>query len=304
MMKKIFVLLLLLSMSSMAYAGRIIYGTTYAPNGVVTNINLNGNFNNVSNVVNGGLDNTNADTTNGYRFFQTVSVLPAAGSQGAVYFLTSDNSLNFDTGGGFVKSVAILSPVQGDVIYYGASGWNALTPGTSGQVFVTQGPAANPLWVTPTYSALNVPYVKASETQSSGVSGQTSLSTGSFLTVILNTKDNDTQSIASLSSNEITLPAGTYKVDISVPLWRTGASQAILFNVTGSTTLLNGTSEDSANGGSFATSHSTIKGIITLAGSTALAVKVQVGSSSGAAIGIAASYGTEVYTIAEFTKIA
>lgn len=97
------ILIPFLFLSVTAYATQINYGTTYSPTGQVTNVNLNGNFNNVKQVVNGKLDNTNADTTSGFRFYQTVSVLPAAGTQGATYFLTSDNSLNFDNGSSFSK---------------------------------------------------------------------------------------------------------------------------------------------------------------------------------------------------------
>lgn len=36
--------------------------------------------------------------------------------------------------------------VQGSIIYRGATAWEALPPGTAGQVLVTGGPAANPYW--------------------------------------------------------------------------------------------------------------------------------------------------------------
>ncbi len=121
-MKKLLLITFLL-IATNSNATQITYGTTYAPNGQVTSVNLNGNFSNVSSVVNGKLDNTNADTTNGYRFYKTVAVLPSAGSQGAVYFLTSDNSLNFDTGGGFSKSVDIISPSINSFPVYDGAAW-------------------------------------------------------------------------------------------------------------------------------------------------------------------------------------
>ncbi len=143
-MKKIIITILLFLIPSISNATQISYGTTYAPNGQVTSVNLNGNFNNVSTVVNGKLDNTNADTTNGYRFYKTVSVLPAAGDQGAVYFLTSDNTLNFDNGSSFTKSVSVSIPVQGNIIYYNGSGWVVLAPSTTGTPLITNGASANP----------------------------------------------------------------------------------------------------------------------------------------------------------------
>lgn len=124
-------------------ASPIVYGTTYALNGTVTSTNLNGNFNNVAVVVNGGLDNTNANTTSGYRFYQTVATLPSAGNQGAVYFLTSDDTLNFDTGSAFTKSVALTSPTNGGMLYYN-SGWLNLPVGSNGQYLTLSG--GLPIW--------------------------------------------------------------------------------------------------------------------------------------------------------------
>lgn len=39
-----------------------------------------------------------------------------------------------------------IGSAQGDILYRGASAWNALPPGTSGQFLKTQGAAANPVW--------------------------------------------------------------------------------------------------------------------------------------------------------------
>lgn len=140
-------LFLLMSSCNHAFATQIVYSTIYAVNGQVTNVNLNGDFNDAKNVVNGHLDNTNADTARGYRFYQTVSVLPAPGNTGQVYYLTTDNSLNFDTGTTFIKTVGISgTPAQGNVVVEGASGLIYLTNGTSGQFLETQGASANPVW--------------------------------------------------------------------------------------------------------------------------------------------------------------
>lgn len=117
-----------------AYASSINIPTVYQNGGQVTASNLNGNFTAITQVVNGGIDNTNANTTQGYHLFQAVSVLPSAGSQGNVYFLTTDNTLNFDTGSSFIKSVAVnTTPSQGDIIYYTGSAWTTLAHGTSSQ---------------------------------------------------------------------------------------------------------------------------------------------------------------------------
>lgn len=119
-MKKILFILLLLATN--ANATDVTIPTTYATNGSVTSVNLNGNFQALAQKINGGLDNDNADTTNGYRFFETKATLPAAGSQGRTVFLTSDNSLNLDTGSAWVKvgTSGILIPSGG--VFFMASG--------------------------------------------------------------------------------------------------------------------------------------------------------------------------------------
>lgn len=135
-MKKILILILL-CISSNAFASQVTY-TAYVNGGQVTAANLNGNFNAVGQVVNGGLDNTNANTTSGYHFFQAVASLPSPGNQGSVYYLTTDNSLNFDTGVTFNKSVTSNSPANGDTLYYN-SGWNDLTIGGANTLMSSNG---------------------------------------------------------------------------------------------------------------------------------------------------------------------
>lgn len=76
---------------------------TYSVNDTVSAQNLNGNITTILAALNGGLDNNNANTTSGYRFFETKSALPTAGNQGRVVYLTSDNSINFDSGSAWNK---------------------------------------------------------------------------------------------------------------------------------------------------------------------------------------------------------
>lgn len=135
-MKKLLFIYFILSVNS--YASQVTTPTVYQNGGQVTAANLNGNFTATTQVVNGRLDNTNADTTNGYHFFQSVATLPVPGNQGSVYYLTTDNSLNFDTGTFFNKSVSINSPTNGGMIYYN-SGWNNLSIGTSGFPLTSNG---------------------------------------------------------------------------------------------------------------------------------------------------------------------
>ena len=101
-MKKILTLLILL-LTTPVYASFITGDTVYTTNDSVTATKLNNDNTVVKNVVNGGLDNTNADTSSGFRFVEVLGSLPTAGTQGRVVFLTTDNSLNLDTGSAFSK---------------------------------------------------------------------------------------------------------------------------------------------------------------------------------------------------------
>lgn len=158
----------------------------------------------------------------------------------------------------------------------------------------------------PTLSYSNItefPYVKVSEVQTQGTSAGNSVS-GSWITRVLNTTDNDTASISSLATNQLTLPAGTYKISASSPFYNVANAQIRLQNITSSTTLLNGTTEHPGATVN-AQCRSFINGRFVLSGTSALAIQYQVstnGVSNG--LGQAANFGTEVYTIAEFQKVA
>ena len=140
---------ILLLLTTPCWAATLTIPTSYSTNGQVTSTNLNGNFTAVAAVVNGGLDNTNVDTASGYRLPETKSSLPTAGTQGRVIFLTSDNSLNFDTGAAWIKAISVSgTSAQGDVIYYNGVSWASLATGTSGQYLKANGAASNPSWAT------------------------------------------------------------------------------------------------------------------------------------------------------------
>lgn len=181
-------LLAILLLPSVAMATDVTIPTTYTTNGSVTSTNLNGNFTALAQKINGGLDNENADTTNGYRFFETKSSLPSAGTQGRTIFLTTDNTLNLDTGSAYVKSVVTTStPAQGDVIYYNGAAWADLPAGTSGYFLKTQGAGANPAWTAPTATDLSISSQTQGDILYRGASSWTRLSAGATAGLVLKT---------------------------------------------------------------------------------------------------------------------
>lgn len=153
-----------------------------------------------------------------------------------------------------------------------------------------------------TYVNIQYPYVKVSDVESAGTAGGTA-TTGSWTTRVLNTTDNDTQSISSLASNQITLPAGTYQVRVSSIMGGTTISRIRLQNITGASTLILGLSL-SLNLSTMYTP-TLLAGQFTLSTSSALAVQYYAsGSTNGNDLGLASNIGlSEVYTVAEFIKL-
>jgi hypothetical protein len=146
-------------------------------------------------------------------------------------------------------------------------------------------------------------YVKLSDQKTQNTGGGAG-STGSFNTRTLNTEDSDTDGVCSLSANQITLSAGTYECRITVPGWACGRHQARLQNTTGATTLLLGTTAYAASSSTDQT-QSFVTGKFTVAASQALEVQQRISAVQGTeSLGLACNFTTEIYTVAEFWKVA
>lgn len=154
-----------------------------------------------------------------------------------------------------------------------------------------------------------LPYIHVRDQQASGSGSGASVSGSQTRT--LNTVVTNTISGASLASNQITLPPGTYRVAASAPAVSNsnGAAQqhqASLYNVTASATLVYGTSETSGgatNGGTCA--RSVVIGQFTLASTSSVTVRHYTSLVFSLGLGFPASAGLgEVYTEVEITKVA
>ena len=100
-MKKIIFGLLILFLTMPAFATQASRYNTYGLTDQVTATNLNGNWDNILSVVNGNLDNTNAKTGSGFRFYEVLGSLPTAGTEGRLVYLTTDDKLYTDNGSAF-----------------------------------------------------------------------------------------------------------------------------------------------------------------------------------------------------------
>ena len=118
----------------------------------------------------------------------------------------------------------------------------------------------------------------------------------------LNTEIADADGIVSISSNEFTLQAGTYLVKAKVPGYRMALHQAKLYNVTDSSDIQYGTSEQTADGAAV-TNHSQIISRFTLSGAKALAIYHRCSNTDGEGYGLANNFGNvQIYTIVEIYK--
>lgn len=142
-------------------------------------------------------------------------------------------------------------------------------------------------------SALDLLHVR--DEKASGTDGG-AFNNGAWQTRTLNTTSTNTISGASLASNQITLPAGTFEIDASAPGFLVREHKVRLQNITDGTTVLVGTSEFTLNTDTVQT-RSTVKGRFTLAGSKVLELQHRCNTTrAGNGFGAASSFGVvEVY---------
>jgi hypothetical protein len=126
---------------------------------------------------------------------------------------------------------------------------------------------------------------------------------GAWRTRDLNTVRQNGIDGASLSSNQITLPAGDYIVFASAPARAVNGHQTRLQD-TGGTTLVIGTSED-ASSGNQVQNRSVVHGAFTLASSATVELQHRcVTSVSNTGFGNVAAFGNnEVYSVVEIRKV-
>lgn len=100
---------------------------------------------------------------------------------------------------------------------------------------------------------------------------------GAWQTRTLNTSKVNTISGASLASNQVTLPAGTYWCEADAPGFVVGQHMAKLYNTTTAADLILGTSEFSGNAAAYAVTRSMVRGQFTLAAASVLELQHRAG---------------------------
>lgn len=144
-------------------------------------------------------------------------------------------------------------------------------------------------------------YILIRDKKTQNTNGGT-FTSGAWRTRDLTEEVEDDGGHASLSSNQITLVAGTYRAHITTPAYAVAEHQAMLYNITDSEVVLLGTSEFT-NSSYGVSSHSTIVGKFTITDTKVLEVRHRCGATKTASgFGTKANLTDEVYTIVELWK--
>ena len=169
--------------------------------------------------------------------------------------------------------------------------------GSTGNVLTVAGGV--PTWAAPAGGSLSTA-VFADE-KSSGTSGGTATS-GAFRTRDLQTTRGNSISGCSLSSNQITLPAGTFYIFAAAPV-NNGVNnhQTRFENITDSSTAILGHNSKCVD---YVSTHSVIQGVITIAASKTFELQHRVATTyAGDGFGGPTGWGTETYSQITIMKV-
>lgn len=148
------------------------------------------------------------------------------------------------------------------------------------------------------------PLAVLSDRQTSGTAGGT-FTSGAWQTRAINTEEYDADGIVSISANQFTLQAGTYRIIATAPAVGVDKHKARLRNVTDGTTTLLGTSQYSASASTYAATESRIDNVFTIASAKTFEIQHQgqtTRATSG--FGVPSSLSVdEIYTVVCIIKL-
>jgi len=152
---------------------------------------------------------------------------------------------------------------------------------------------------------LGVDYVKVSEVQAYTVDGGT-FTQAAWRTRVINTEDSDPSSICSISSNQITLEAGTYTCNIFVPYMHVAYASARLYNITDSAVEISGQSGWGSSTDGYVVGNNIIIGKFTIASQKTFEIQHYCSATktdNGFGLKSNISGTSSIYTVAEFVRI-
>lgn len=219
----------------------------------------------------------------GFKTFATGDVLTAGDTNG---YLMQGIWVFADAA---ARTAAVTSPQEGNMSYLKDTN---STEYYSGSAWVAVGAAG----------AVTIQTATFNDTKSSGTSGGT-FTSGAWRTRDLNTTQFNGITSASLASNQISLPAGTYYVIASAPGFYVDDHQVRLQNITDSTTTITGQNSGSGQALIIQPS-STLSGTFTIAGTKAFELQHRSGTTKADnGFGASQSWGNNIYGQVSITKV-
>jgi hypothetical protein len=185
------------------------------------------------------------------------------------------------------RDAAVTSPQEGNACYLKDTN-EVLT--YSGSAWVAVGGAG-------------ASYAVFRDEKTSGTDGGT-FTSGAFRTRDLNATQYNGITSASLASNQISLPAGTYLIEAEAPANRVDQHQLRVQNITDSTTSILGQNIwcYSTN---LVSNMARVSGVFTIAGTKTFELQHRCATTrAGDGFGLGAAFGTEVYASITISKVA
>lgn len=256
------------------------------------------------------------DTGTGYDTRPLASSLPrSARTSNTVLGLLDISSFIDVTSGTFTQTIAAAATLgNGWWCYYRNSGTGTVTLDPNGSETVNGATTYN-VYPGQTFALIcdgsnfiailvsGAQEFVARDEKTSGTAGGT-IATGSWVTRTINTVKTNTIPGASLASNQVTLPAGTYEIEIEVPGAGVGSHRSRLYNVTDSAVVELGSSEYAPTSNVPSTKSRTLS-IVTITSPKAFRLEHRTTSTSGTLDGGFASEFSvaEVYSTFKAKKV-
>ena len=152
-------------------------------------------------------------------------------------------------------------------------------------------------------SGITVPVMHVQDQKASATEGGT-FTSGAWRTRVLNTTITNTITGASLAANQITLPAGTYKIDAKCQVYAVNGHKAKIYNITDASDILLGVNQHSA-AAAVVGGQGVVSGTFTIAGTKVIELQHQCQTTYATyGFGTPSGWGTEVYADVFIEKLA
>ncbi len=183
------------------------------------------------------------------------------------------------------------TPADGELCRETDTGYLKIGDGSTAWTSLNYGSGAKFTDTIIALDGITVPILHVQDQKTSGTGGGV-FNSGSWRTRDLNPIVTNTITGASLASNQITLPSGTYKINASAPAFDVSRHQAVLYNITDASNEVNGTSEYCSSASADTQNRSLINGIFTIADTKVFEIRHRAETTSSSNLGFGVSSGT------------